>query len=71
MIATRPTVKRTDVIRFAASESIQHGDRINFNTDVVGRELSADDRVDRIILSEELVVDIDLFAFEGEPIAGV
>lgn len=51
--------------------SIQNGDRIDLDMNTFHRECNADQSIHRIVIAEELMVDLDLLAFEGVPLVGV
>ena len=51
--------------------SIQNGDRIDLDMNAFHRERYADKSIHRIVITEELMVDFDLFAFERMPLVWV
>ena len=53
------------------TRSIQNRDGVDFDVNAVHREGDTDERVHGIIITEEFVVDGNLFAFEGMPLVRV
>ena len=50
---------------------VEHRDRVDFQQHVGCRKFDANDRVDRVVVTEILVEDLDLDSVEGEPVAGI
>ena len=54
-----------------AGASVEDGDGINFNMDAVHGKGHADESIHRIVITEKLVIDLNLLAFERVPLARV